>query len=138
MAPNKGPPTPYSWSNPHRAPQGTQLNAFSRSTKHVDQLGKLPRTLEYPAEGVELVQCSMARTKTTLLLLKPRFDYRPDSPLQYRGVVRDTREAEEYHPPIVGTHPPVNVLMKEDHHPGLPVQTHCPRPPRNVVVVVCV
>ncbi|MEQ2198848.1 hypothetical protein XENOCAPTIV_019422, partial [Xenoophorus captivus] len=33
-----------------------------------------------------------------------RFDYGPDSPLQYPGVGL-TREAEECDPPIVGTHP---------------------------------
>ncbi|KAK5622453.1 hypothetical protein CRENBAI_003332 [Crenichthys baileyi] len=32
MAPNKGPPIPYSWSTPHKASRGTQSNAFSRGT----------------------------------------------------------------------------------------------------------
>ena len=50
---------------------------------HVDWLGKLPRTLEDPAEGVELVHCSTSRAKTTLLLLNLRFDYPVDPPLQY-------------------------------------------------------
>ncbi|MED6246588.1 hypothetical protein ATANTOWER_020212, partial [Ataeniobius toweri] len=85
----------------------------------------------YPVEGIELVQCSTAGTKTTLLLLKLRFDYRPDSPLQYPGVGL-TREAEECDPSVVGTHPLVTLLIKGDHYPCLPVQRHCPRPPRNV------
>ncbi|MEQ2293889.1 hypothetical protein AMECASPLE_038065 [Ameca splendens] len=52
--------------------------------RHADRLGKLPSTLEYPVGTVELVQCSTARTKTTLLLLKPRFDYRPVSKLMVK------------------------------------------------------
>ncbi|MEQ2297648.1 hypothetical protein AMECASPLE_036706 [Ameca splendens] len=84
-------------------------------------------------EGVELVQCSTAERKTTLLLLKPRFDHRPDSPLQYPGIGL-TRKAEECDPPIVRTHPPVTLLIKGDHHHGMPVQGHCPRPPRNIAV----
>ncbi|KAK3544514.1 hypothetical protein QTP86_013338 [Hemibagrus guttatus] len=39
---------------------------------HVDWLGKLPRILEHPVEGIELVQCSTIRSKTALLLLYPR------------------------------------------------------------------
>ncbi|MED6290777.1 hypothetical protein CHARACLAT_016923 [Characodon lateralis] len=54
---------------------------------------------------MELVQCSTAGTKTTLLLLKPRFDYRLDSPLQH-FCIGLTREA------VVGTHPPVPLLIK--------------------------
>uniref|UniRef100_A0A3P8TZ97 AIG1-type G domain-containing protein n=1 Tax=Amphiprion percula TaxID=161767 RepID=A0A3P8TZ97_AMPPE len=50
---------------------------------HVDWLGKLPCTLKDPTEGVELVHSSTAGTKTTLLLLNPRFDYPADPPLQY-------------------------------------------------------
>ncbi|MED6280477.1 hypothetical protein CHARACLAT_011368 [Characodon lateralis] len=75
----------------------------------------------------------MAWSKTILLLLKPRFDYRPDSPLQYPIALPDlTREAEKCDPPVVGTHSPVTLLMKGDQHPSLPVQRHCPRPPHNV------
>ncbi|MEQ2304905.1 hypothetical protein AMECASPLE_032079 [Ameca splendens] len=65
---------PY-WSTPHRAARGTQSNAFSRSTKHMwTGWENSHENLECPAEGVELVQCSTAGTKTTPLLLKPRFD----------------------------------------------------------------
>ncbi|TWW73494.1 hypothetical protein D4764_15G0008880 [Takifugu flavidus] len=96
---------PYSRRTPHRTPQGTRSNAFSKSTKHVDWLGKLPCTLEDPAEGVELVHRSTPRTKTTLLLLNPKFDYPADPPLQYPRIDL-TREAEECDPLIVGTHPP--------------------------------
>ena len=34
-------------------------------------------------EGIELVQCSTARTKTALFLLNLRFDYWPNSPLLF-------------------------------------------------------
>ncbi|MEQ2317134.1 hypothetical protein AMECASPLE_039664, partial [Ameca splendens] len=81
--------------------------------------------------GIELVQCFTAGTKTTLLLLKQMFDYQLDSPLQHPGVCL-TREGEECDPPIVGTHPPVPLLVKGEHHTGLPVQRHCPRLPCNV------
>ncbi|MEQ2227436.1 hypothetical protein ILYODFUR_037711 [Ilyodon furcidens] len=95
MAANKGPPTPYSWSTPHRAPRGTQSNAFSRYTKHMwTGWTKLPLTLEYPVEGEALVHCSTVGVKTTLLLLKPGCDYRWDSLRQYPGIGL-TREAEK-------------------------------------------
>ncbi len=97
----------------------------------MDWWGELPRTLEHPSEGIELVQCSTARTKTALFLLNPRFYHRPDSPLLYPGI-DFSGKAEECDPPIVGTHPPVPLLKKGDHHPFCPVQRHCPRPPCNV------
>ena len=100
---------------------------------HVDWLGKLPCTLKDPAEGVELVQCSTAWMKTTFLLLNPRFDYPTDPPLQHPRIDL-TRKAEECDPPIVGTHPPVPLLKKRDHHPSLPIQRHCPpRLPRYMI-----
>ncbi|MED6283758.1 hypothetical protein CHARACLAT_012199, partial [Characodon lateralis] len=34
--------------------------------------------------------------------------------------------------PEGGTHPPVSILVKRDHHPSLPIQRHCPRLPHNV------
>ncbi|MED6272754.1 hypothetical protein CHARACLAT_033702 [Characodon lateralis] len=40
---------------------------------------------------------------STLQRVKPRFNYRLDSPLHYPGIGL-TREAEECDPPIVGTH----------------------------------
>ncbi|MEQ2296549.1 hypothetical protein AMECASPLE_025876 [Ameca splendens] len=56
-----------------------------------------------------------------MLLLKPRFDYRPDSPLQYPGIGL-TREAEECNRHIVGSHPLVTLLMKvmKESNPGSP------------------
>ncbi|CAM4331811.1 unnamed protein product [Leuciscus chuanchicus] len=85
----------------------------------------------HPGEGIELVQCSTAGTKTALFFLNPRFYYRPYSPLQYPGI-DFPGEAEKCDPPVVGTHPPIPLLKKWDHHPGLPVQRYCPRPPRDV------
>uniref|UniRef100_A0A3B3B8L9 Peroxisomal membrane protein PEX14-like KPWE domain-containing protein n=1 Tax=Oryzias melastigma TaxID=30732 RepID=A0A3B3B8L9_ORYME len=32
---SKAPRTPYSWRTHHRTPRGTWLNAFSKSTKHI-------------------------------------------------------------------------------------------------------
>ncbi len=98
---------------------------------HVDWSGKLPRILEHPSEGIELVQFSRARTKTALFLLNQKLYHRLDAPLQYPGI-DFSGEAEECDPPIVGTHPPVPLLKKGDHHPFCPVQKHCPRPPRDV------
>ncbi|KAM9845091.1 protein ABHD8-like [Aulostomus maculatus] len=68
-------------------------------------LGKLPCTLEDPAESVELVHSSSTSTKTTLLLLNLRFDYLTHLPLQNPRIDL-TREAYEWDPTIVGTHPP--------------------------------
>ncbi|KAI9999763.1 hypothetical protein NQD34_011606 [Periophthalmus magnuspinnatus] len=82
-------------------------------------------------ESIELVQCSTTRTKKTLLLLNLRFDYRSDSPLQYPGVDL-TGKAEECDSAVIGTHPPVPLLIQRDHHPGLPFHRYCPRPPRDV------
>lgn len=49
-------------------------------------MGKLPSTIEHPAEGIELVQLYMAETKTAMLLLKTRFSNQPDSPLLHPGI----------------------------------------------------
>ncbi len=62
-------------------------------------------------QGIELVQCSTARTKTALFLLNPRFYHRLDSPLQYPGI-DFSGEAEECDPPIVVTHPLVPFLKR--------------------------
>ena len=53
-------------------------------------------------EGIELVQCSTAQMKTALFLLNLRFDYQPNSPLQYPGInfPREAEECEECDPPI--------------------------------------
>ncbi len=96
----------------------------------MDWLGKLPWILQHPREGIELVQCSTAGTKTTLFLQNPRFYYRPYSPFQYPGIDLPG-EAEKCDPPVVGTHPPVPLLEERDHHPDLPSQKYCPRPPHN-------
>ena len=91
---------------PQNATRDTVKCLLQVHKAHVNWLGKLPWTFEHPAEGIELVQCSTARTKTALFLLDPRFDYRPNSPLQYPGI-DFPGEAEDCDPPIVGTHPPV-------------------------------
>ncbi len=80
---------------------------------------------------MELVQCSTAGTKTSLFLLNLRFYYRPYSPFQYPGIDLPG-EAEKCDPPVVGTHPPVPLLEERDHHPDLPSQRYCLRPPRDV------
>ncbi|KAI3368138.1 hypothetical protein L3Q82_007870 [Scortum barcoo] len=56
---------------------------------------------------------------------------RPNSTLQYPGVDLPG-EAEKCDPPVVGTHSPVPLFKKRDHHPSLPHQRHCPQPPCNV------
>ena len=73
---SRGPLTPYSRSTSHRMPGGTQPNAFSKSTKHM-----WTGWTNSPAESIELVQCSTARTKNALFLLDRRFDYHLNSPL---------------------------------------------------------
>ncbi|MEQ2303280.1 hypothetical protein AMECASPLE_015138 [Ameca splendens] len=81
---------------PEYPPQDSQRDMVERLLQvhkaHVDWLGELPCTLQDPAEGVELVQCSTARTKTTLLFLNPRFDYPTEPPLQ-NPLIDLTREA---------------------------------------------
>jgi len=115
-APIKGSSTPYSRSTPHRTPRGTQSNAFSKSIKNTCRVvGEVPCSLYDPAEGVELVHCSTARTKTTLLLLNPKFDYPADFPLQYLRIDL-TREAEECDPPV-GTRPLVPLFKGEGGGP---------------------
>ncbi|MEQ2300724.1 hypothetical protein AMECASPLE_028794 [Ameca splendens] len=94
-------------------------------------VGQTPMNSRAPCRGCRAGPVFTAGTKTTLLLLKPRFNYWPDSPPQYPGIGLP-REAEECDPPVVRTHLPVPLLVKGDYHPGLPVQRHCPQSPRNV------
>ncbi|XP_066509146.1 uncharacterized protein [Hoplias malabaricus] len=81
---------------------------------------------------VELVLCSTTRAKSTFFLLTLMFNYQLDSLLQY-PCIDHTGEAKECVPPIVGTHPPVSLLEKRNHHLCLPVQGHCHRCPSNAV-----
>ncbi|KAK0146941.1 hypothetical protein N1851_013726 [Merluccius polli] len=60
---------------PQDSPRDTVECLLQVHKAHVDWLGKLPCTLKDPAEGVELVHYSTAWTKTTLLLLNPRFGH---------------------------------------------------------------
>ncbi|TWW77427.1 hypothetical protein D4764_12G0008170 [Takifugu flavidus] len=69
--------------SPQDPPRETVECLLQVHKTHVDWLGKLPCTLEDPAEGIELVHCSTPRTKTTLLFLNLRFDYLADPPIQY-------------------------------------------------------
>ena len=66
--PELGGPTPHNTGDPLQEPQIHKT--------HVDWLGKLPRTLDDPAEGVELVHCSTSSLKTTLLLSEVRLSVR--------------------------------------------------------------
>nr|XP_049573891.1 uncharacterized protein LOC125967159 [Syngnathus scovelli] len=68
---------------PHNLPRDTVERLLQVHKTHVDWLGELPCTLEDPAEGVELVHCSTARSKATLFLLDPRLDLPTDPPLQH-------------------------------------------------------
>ncbi|MEQ2285993.1 hypothetical protein AMECASPLE_037640 [Ameca splendens] len=108
MAPNKVPLIPYCRASPtgHHKGRGRMPSPGPQNC-----LGKLTGTLQYPVDGIELVHCSTAGTKTTLLFLKPRFKYQPDSPLQHPAIGL-TREAEVCVPPAVGTHPLVPLLVK--------------------------
>ena len=115
---------------PQGSPRDTVECLLQVHKTHVNWLGKLPCTLKDPAEGVELVHCSTTWTKTTLLLLNLRLDYPTDPPFQHPRIDL-TRKAEECDPPTVGTHPPVPLLKKRDHHFSLPIQRHCPRCPRD-------
>ena len=92
------------WHLPQNATRDIVERLLQVHKAHVDWLGKLLWTLEHPVENILLFQCSTARTETVLFLLNPRFDYWPDSPLQYPGI-DFPREAEECDPLIVGTHP---------------------------------
>ncbi|KAI3362769.1 hypothetical protein L3Q82_001823 [Scortum barcoo] len=90
-------------------------------------VGQTPINPQAPCmESIELVQCSTTGTKTALFLLNPRVDYRPNSPLQYPGVDLP-REAEKCDPPVLGTHSPVPLFKKRDHHPRFAT------PPRGTV-----
>ncbi len=93
---NRAPRTPYSQSTPppQNATRDTVECLLQVHKTHVDWSGELPWTLEHPIEGIKLVQCPTARTKTALFLLNPRFYYRPVSPLQYSGI-DFSGEAEE-------------------------------------------
>ena len=124
--PIKGSGTPYSRRTP---PQDYPRDTVERLLRvHKTHIGELPWTLQDPAEGVELVHCSTARTETTLHLLILRFHNPMDPPLQYPQIDL-TREAEACDPSGVGIYSPVPLLKEGDHHPDLPIQRHCPRCP---------
>ena len=82
---------------PQDSPRDTVECLLQVHKTHVDWLGKLPCMLNDPAEGVELVHCSTTWTKTTLLLLNPRFDYPVDPPFQHPRIDL-TSKAEECDP----------------------------------------
>ena len=96
-----------------------------KTGQNLEWLGKFPCTLKDSAEDVELVHSSTSRMKTALFLLNLRFDYSVDPPLQHPWI-DITREAEEGVPSKARVHPPVLLFTKRDHHPGLPIQRHCP------------
>ena len=116
---------------PQDSPRGAVECLLQIHKTYVDRLAKLPGTLQDSTEGVELVQCSTSRVKTSLVLLNPRFDYPADPSLQNPWVDLP-REAEECDPPMVGTHPPVSLLKKRDRYPDLPIKRYRPRWPCNV------
>lgn len=83
---------------PPRIPPGTRSNALSRAPKH---------TLIYCANSQEPAgyrdgAVVHGQDETTLFFLNPRFDYRPNSPLQYSGIDLP-RETEKRGPPIFGS-----------------------------------
>jgi len=79
-------------------------------------------TPQQPCKGKELVHHSMARTESTLFLL--RFDNKPEPSFQHPGI-NVPREAEQCDSPIIGAHPLVPFLENGDHHPGLPLHRYC-------------
>ena len=82
---------------------------------HVHWLDKFLSYLQDPSEGLELVQCSMARTKLTLFLLNLRFDDLLDSLLQYTSIDL-TREDEECDSYGTETQTVVPLLENRNHH----------------------
>ena len=75
----KGAPHPTIPENPSQDPLRDAAERLLQIHKtYVNWLRKLPRALEDPAEGVELVHCSTSRTKKTLLLLDLRCDHPAD------------------------------------------------------------
>ncbi|XP_040908617.1 NACHT, LRR and PYD domains-containing protein 14-like, partial [Toxotes jaculatrix] len=67
-------------------------------------------------------------------IIRKKFNYRPNPPLQHPGI-DFPREVEDCDPPIVGAHPPVPLLEKRNHHPCLPLQRYCPRLPCNIQIL---
>ena len=63
------PSTPYSHNNPQSFSRGTQLYAFSRSTKHVI-FGILPRILKILLERANLVCSATAAMETALGIIQ--------------------------------------------------------------------
>lgn len=82
----------------------------SQSLKNTCSVSQLSCTIQDPAKGVELVQCSTARTKTSTFLLKLRFDYPLDAHL-HNPWIDLTRDAHKYDPPIVRHTPTTTTLF---------------------------
>lgn len=63
--------------------------------------------------------------------MNQKFDYQPCPPLKHPGI-DFTRGTEECDLAIIRSHPPLPLFEKRNHHPGLSIQSHCPRLPSNV------
>ncbi|KAJ8395912.1 hypothetical protein AAFF_G00027950 [Aldrovandia affinis] len=115
-------PHPISKGEPRHPAEEThfsRLYSRSRSFGHYPQLVTIDRCSVCITADAATIRLSISRSILPSLVNKtPRTLNRPD------------QEAEEYDPPVVGIHPPVPFLEEGDHHPGLPVQRHCPRCPR--------
>ncbi|XP_055021889.1 arginine-glutamic acid dipeptide repeats protein [Boleophthalmus pectinirostris] len=118
----KGPGPHTLRAPPHWTPRETWSNAFTCGV-----VGQTPMNSQSPDGECRAGSVFHDRNKTTLLLLKPRFNYQSVSPLQYPETDLNG-EAEECHFPVVGTHNPVPLLKQRDHYPGLPVQRYCRHP----------
>lgn len=60
---NHAPATTHALVAPHLGYHEKSDCLFQINQTHFDWLGKLPWTIKYPVEGIELVQCSTTRTK---------------------------------------------------------------------------
>lgn len=105
----------YCWQNkPHFCFKhtGTEQPLIESTNKaHVNKL------VELSPKHLTMTDCSY-----------PGFN-QSDLPLQHSGV-NFPCAAKEYNPAVIRAHLSVPLLKKRNNHPSLPLQRHCPQPPR--------
>ncbi|KAI3374337.1 hypothetical protein L3Q82_006172 [Scortum barcoo] len=85
---------------------------------HVELVGQTPINPQAPCGEYRAGPVFHDRDENCIVAPESEgLDYRPNSPLQYPGVDLPSREAEKCDPPVVGTHSPVPLFKKRDHHP---------------------
>ncbi|KAI3367782.1 hypothetical protein L3Q82_026215 [Scortum barcoo] len=131
---SKGSPDPIlAWSTPTEYHEGHGRMPSPDPQSTCGLVGQTPINPQAPCGGYRAGPVFHDQDENRIV--PPESEGRPlsaefSSPVPWRGDLPG--EAEKCDPPVVGTHSPVPLFKKRDHHPSLPHQRHCPQPPCNV------